>query len=680
MTSAILREKPDVGNSHVRFDEGEVASAKPRRGTLLYKKPLATVLAAGILSVAGAMDYNYYWLYPDKKVSGCGQCAANDLCHPHLWGNLNPATYETLDPASGNFYLRFQHKEPLTASSDITMRSLYVAENAGSPFVGTFDLGKDRKVLVSRNVSIGYGGGYAELTVASGTFGVERTSTGLGNISLWLGEGDGNGRTSKIIVDGEDAVFQTAYSSSSYIGPAHPGVIHVKNGLFSGPFMLGSTGGSQGFLRDCGVLIDGPNARYRVEADCTRELYIGRTGGGNWMIVTNEADAVIAGTSSTVNMANAVDNVVPGPGNRLIVTDRSSFTTAGAIYVNSSSNNIIEVSGGSSMSVGGKLYLGQTKVGSSKPTNNVFRAIGAGTTVALNGEIRCGYADSVDQRIEITDRAIVDCNADFKIGRYSTHCVTKVTDGGILAFRSGKALYIGTEAAPCSQMVISNGGSVSNATVSTLYDGIIVGLNSSHNSSLLIDNGEFYAPKVRMKTGGSGTNTSVVVRNDAKLTCDDIFVGTASVGNSITVEHSTLKSGRLRFGDDGGTGGVFNLVGCDSRLSLGELTFCSKSQGVTWNFEISGDLPSAGTPLVSGYAFVCDAVSRLNVTLDETDFPIGKKGEFVLFHSTGVDISDATLANLTMNLPPRISIVRSADKRDLLVRVSSGLGMAILFQ
>ena len=38
MTNAILRGKPDAGNPHVRFDEGEVASAKPRRGSLLYKR------------------------------------------------------------------------------------------------------------------------------------------------------------------------------------------------------------------------------------------------------------------------------------------------------------------------------------------------------------------------------------------------------------------------------------------------------------------------------------------------------------------------------------------------------------------------------------------------------------------------------------------------------------------
>ena len=40
MTNAVLRGKPDAGNPHVRFDEGEVASAKPRRGPLLYKQKI----------------------------------------------------------------------------------------------------------------------------------------------------------------------------------------------------------------------------------------------------------------------------------------------------------------------------------------------------------------------------------------------------------------------------------------------------------------------------------------------------------------------------------------------------------------------------------------------------------------------------------------------------------------
>ena len=52
MTNAALRGKPDAGNPHVRFDEGEDASAAtPRRGSLLYKlcKVHLSAVTAGML-------------------------------------------------------------------------------------------------------------------------------------------------------------------------------------------------------------------------------------------------------------------------------------------------------------------------------------------------------------------------------------------------------------------------------------------------------------------------------------------------------------------------------------------------------------------------------------------------------------------------------------------------------
>ena len=50
MTNAILRGKPDARNPHVRFDEGEVASVKPRRGSLLY------TCASLVLAVALSLE------------------------------------------------------------------------------------------------------------------------------------------------------------------------------------------------------------------------------------------------------------------------------------------------------------------------------------------------------------------------------------------------------------------------------------------------------------------------------------------------------------------------------------------------------------------------------------------------------------------------------------------------
>ena len=55
MTNAALRGKPDAGNPHVRFDEGEVApAATPRRGSLLYTKYFtsgAIIICGGVFII-----------------------------------------------------------------------------------------------------------------------------------------------------------------------------------------------------------------------------------------------------------------------------------------------------------------------------------------------------------------------------------------------------------------------------------------------------------------------------------------------------------------------------------------------------------------------------------------------------------------------------------------------------
>ena len=53
----VLWGKPDAGNPRVRFDEGKVASAKPRRGSLLRKSKFMPMVCWGLLGLAaGAMD------------------------------------------------------------------------------------------------------------------------------------------------------------------------------------------------------------------------------------------------------------------------------------------------------------------------------------------------------------------------------------------------------------------------------------------------------------------------------------------------------------------------------------------------------------------------------------------------------------------------------------------------
>ena len=52
-----LRGKPDAGNPHVRFDEGEVASAKPRRGSLLYNKTIRNLAIAALFIFPGLSGF-----------------------------------------------------------------------------------------------------------------------------------------------------------------------------------------------------------------------------------------------------------------------------------------------------------------------------------------------------------------------------------------------------------------------------------------------------------------------------------------------------------------------------------------------------------------------------------------------------------------------------------------------
>ena len=72
MTNAILRGKPDAGNPHVRFDEGEVASAKPRRGSLLYNKNYVCKICGWVYDPAEHDNVAFEDLPADWHCPVCG--------------------------------------------------------------------------------------------------------------------------------------------------------------------------------------------------------------------------------------------------------------------------------------------------------------------------------------------------------------------------------------------------------------------------------------------------------------------------------------------------------------------------------------------------------------------------------------------------------------------------------
>ena len=112
MKNAALSGKPDAGNPHVRFDEGEVASypptvgrpegvatrgVKPRRGSLLYNvEKLVAVLVVGMASgLAGAETYNASTGYvtllkSDGKVDGNQTYSLTPGYQYHRWSDNQP--------------------------------------------------------------------------------------------------------------------------------------------------------------------------------------------------------------------------------------------------------------------------------------------------------------------------------------------------------------------------------------------------------------------------------------------------------------------------------------------------------------------------------------------------------------------------------------------------------------
>ena len=79
MKNAALSGKPYAGNPHVRFDEGEVASAKPRRGSLLYKRLIVVLVASVAIGVRAESSYPNI-AYDDTVTISTDQTGDSSVC------------------------------------------------------------------------------------------------------------------------------------------------------------------------------------------------------------------------------------------------------------------------------------------------------------------------------------------------------------------------------------------------------------------------------------------------------------------------------------------------------------------------------------------------------------------------------------------------------------------------
>ena len=140
-----INGKPYAGNPHVRFDEGEVASATPRRGSLLYKNMLVMigVLAFAVVANASSITIDSVaqrWPFNNKldisyTING-GQDAANGLfCRVVFTASVDNVEYEIdgrkigADASDGKHIATWTLPDGLKASGCTMTAALLGAEN-----------------------------------------------------------------------------------------------------------------------------------------------------------------------------------------------------------------------------------------------------------------------------------------------------------------------------------------------------------------------------------------------------------------------------------------------------------------------------------------------------------------------------------------------------------------------
>ena len=107
MTNAILMGKLNAGSPHVRFDEGEVASTKPRRGSLLYKSLSVTMkalaLGAAMVGFACGAQAATWYVTPEALDDGAGTSWGAPIS---LAGAINNATGGTAETEGDEILLK----------------------------------------------------------------------------------------------------------------------------------------------------------------------------------------------------------------------------------------------------------------------------------------------------------------------------------------------------------------------------------------------------------------------------------------------------------------------------------------------------------------------------------------------------------------------------------------------
>ena len=282
MENAILRGKPDAGNSHVRVDAGEVVSAKSRRGSLCYGNAVYRATSLLVRSVSLGLRKAVWMVLVGVAVTSAsfaeaiytwtGEVGDNKFSNPKNWlpegvptngaiAHFGPALYtlaaETVDIGPGGLTienewdltckvifsgsgklvkegpgkLKVQAVWSYTGGTDILDGT--VSANGGSYFVpGPYTIirAEGKNPALHGNVQT-----YSDLITVTGLDTTERTITLESNSSILGG----------LVADGDVTFFNnyaTMYGNQIQDVSAHGHTVYFDNNVdYSYPHMLKGT-------------------------------------------------------------------------------------------------------------------------------------------------------------------------------------------------------------------------------------------------------------------------------------------------------------------------------------------------------------------------------------------------------------------------------------------------------
>ena len=379
-------------------------------------------------------------------------------------------------------------------------------------------------------------------------------------------------------------------------------------------------------------------------------LTVGGSGSGNSLVISNEGQVANNGVTIIGNSNTSSHNSV-------LVTGSNSLLSNGNWLVlgwDGSGNSLTMSNGGQTIATG--VYVANNSGGS-----NTILVTGTGSLLYANGgrgegDFWIGRSGFGNNRMVISDGGqVIDANASIGYGSTSSNNSVLVTGEGSRwdnSVREGfdGGLAVGNEGSG-NRMVISNGGTVSDANASIGY-----GSTSSNNSVLVTGEGSRWnnsGTEIRgggLTVGNQSSGNSLVISNRGTVANREVTIGfgAGSSNNTVLVTGSNSLL----------TNSSWLVAGFDG--SGNSLTISNGARAIVTDVYVANASGGSNTILVTGTG------SLLNANGVNGDFWIGRSG----FGNNSLVISDGGTVSDTS---ASIGYASSASNNSVLVTGTNSL-------